>query len=91
MMFARGKERKQSNLSSNSSVPRIDGSKRFKAKTDKSEPYQSDSEVREGSPSVEKPLDNSSSIHAIQEKLNRRRSASRRDKLLDSKLKNKSN
>ena len=39
MMFARGKERKQSNLSSNSSVPRIDGSKRFKAKTDKSEPY----------------------------------------------------
>ena len=91
MMFARGKERKQSNLSTNSSVPRIDGSKRFKAKIDKSEPYQSDSEVREGSPSVEKPLDNSSSIHAIQEKLNRRRSAYRRDKLLDTKLKNKSN
>ena len=86
LMFARGKERKQSNFSStNSSVQRLENPKRFKGIKDKSEPYMSDSEVREGSPQVEKQLDNSGSIHAIQEKLNRRRSASRTRKLMEHK------
>ena len=94
LMFARGRERKQSNFSStNSSVQKLDNTRRFKGVKDKSEPYMSDSEVREGSPLPERRLDNSSSINAIQEKLNRRRSASRSKKLMEqNKLaKNKAN